>query len=114
MSWESSQSRALCSINTILVFCLQAKSEEQVATEKQWLDAEKVWLMHRGGFAAAKKDTSTGAEAGKLIVKLEQTGEVLNVDEDDVEKVGGGGGWERNVLRRVFRLTLHNSIVWKM
>lgn len=78
MPWES--------IN----FILQAKSEEQVATEKQWLDAERVWLMHRGGFAAARKDTTTTTtrmEPGKLVVKLESTGEVLTVDEDDVEKV---------------------------
>lgn len=66
---------------------VQAKSEEQVATEKQWLDTEKVWLMHRGGFAAARKDTTTPPDIGKLTIRLEQTGEVLNVDEDDVEKV---------------------------
>lgn len=58
-----------------------------MATEKQWLDAEKIWLMHRGGFAAARKDTTTKPEIGKLAIRLEQTGEVLNVDEDDVEKV---------------------------
>lgn len=70
----------------MLIF-LQAKSEEQVATEKQWLDAEKVWLMHRGGFAVARKDNTAKPETGKLVVKLEQTDEVLTVDEDDVEKV---------------------------
>lgn len=65
----------------------QAKSEEQVATEKQWLDAEKIWLMHRGGFAAARRDITAKSEPGKLIIRLDQTGDVLTVDEDDVEKV---------------------------
>lgn len=43
--------------------------------------------MHRGGFAAARKLSSEKLEPGKLAIRLEQTGEVLNVDEDDVEKV---------------------------
>lgn len=64
----------------------QAKTEEHLEKEKQWLDAEKVWLMHRGGFTAARKDTSAAPEPGKLRIRLEQTGEILNVDEDDVEK----------------------------
>lgn len=42
--------------------------------------------MHRGGFAAARKD-NTKTEPGKLTIRLEQTGDVLTVDEDDVEKV---------------------------
>ncbi|CAH1380073.1 unnamed protein product [Tenebrio molitor] len=63
-----------------------AKSEEHLEKEKQWLDAEKVWLMHRGGFTAAMKDTSGTTDPGKLRICLEQTKEVLTVDEDDVEK----------------------------
>ncbi|KAK4877864.1 hypothetical protein RN001_010370 [Aquatica leii] len=63
-----------------------AKSEEEVTTEKQWLDAEKVWLVHRGGFAAARKDSSTNLDSGKLRIRLEHTGDILDVDEDDVEK----------------------------
>lgn len=59
-----------------------------MASEKQWLDAERVWLVHRGGFAAARKDPTAKQEPGKLAIRLEQTGEVLGVDEDDVEKVG--------------------------
>lgn len=58
-----------------------------MAKEKQWLDAEKIWLMHRGGFAAARKDTTTKPEPGKLTIRLEQNGEIMSVDEDDVEKV---------------------------
>ncbi|XP_063927434.1 unconventional myosin-XVIIIa isoform X2 [Zophobas morio] len=65
---------------------LRAKSEEHLEKEKQWLDTEKVWLMHRGGFTAAMKDTSGSVDPGKLRICLEQTNEVLTVDEDDVEK----------------------------
>ncbi|KAJ8956260.1 hypothetical protein NQ318_014995 [Aromia moschata] len=54
--------------------------------EKQWLDAEKVWLMHRGGFAAARQETDENQEPGKLKVRLEATGDALCVDEDDIEK----------------------------
>lgn len=64
----------------------QAKSEEQVETEKKWLDAEKLWLMHRGGFALARK-YGQEQDTGKMIVQLEDSGDVLTVDEDDVEKV---------------------------
>lgn len=73
----------------------QAKTEEQVLSEKQFLDAEKVWLMHRSGFTAARKDATTRTEPGKLTIKLEQTGEVLTVDEDDVEKVSDGNYMEK-------------------
>lgn len=64
----------------------QAKSDELLAKEKLWLDAEKIWLMHRGGFAAARKENGP-QEPGKLRIRLEATGDVLNVDEDDIEKV---------------------------
>lgn len=98
-------SSIIIQLSVTFCFCLQAKSEEQVATEKQWLDAEKIWLMHRGGFAAARKDTTAKTEAGKLVVKLEQTGEILNVDEDDVEKVelrNKGERWVWVMLRWCF------------
>ncbi|KAJ8917233.1 hypothetical protein NQ315_002250 [Exocentrus adspersus] len=62
-----------------------AKSEELLAKEKLWLDAEKVWLVHRGGFAAARKETGP-QEPGKLKIRLEATGDLLSVDEDDIEK----------------------------
>jgi len=58
--------------------------------------AERVWLVHRGGFAAARvlHAGMPGAEGvenlpeGKCRVKLEHGGETLDVDEEDVEKVG--------------------------
>lgn len=58
-----------------------------MAKEKQWLDSEKLWLMHRGGFAAVRKEEQQDQEPGKLKVRLEATGEILCVDEDDIEKV---------------------------
>ena len=70
--------------------CLQARSEEQLASDKAWLLAEKVWLIHKGGFAAAKllrEDKEGGDSAGKCRVKLEKGGQVIEVEEEDVEKV---------------------------
>lgn len=66
---------------------MQAKSEEHLEKEKQWLDTERLWLMHRGGFAAARKEDGPSSEPGKVTIKLEQSGDVLVVDEDDIEKV---------------------------
>nr|XP_015836260.1 PREDICTED: unconventional myosin-XVIIIa [Tribolium castaneum] len=63
-----------------------AKSEEHLEKEKQWLDTEKVWLMHRGGFTAALKNGENFTEPGKIQVCLEHSKEILTVDEDDIEK----------------------------
>ncbi|KAG5864255.1 hypothetical protein JTB14_030353 [Gonioctena quinquepunctata] len=63
-----------------------AKTDELLANEKLWLDAEKLWLMHRGGFAGARKESGSDQEQGKLKIRLESTGEILCVDEDDIEK----------------------------
>ncbi|XP_076254274.1 myosin heavy chain-like isoform X2 [Rhynchophorus ferrugineus] len=63
-----------------------AKTEEHLEKEKQWLDAERVWLVHRGGFAAARKEKYSDGEPGKVKIKLEHNGDVLVVDEDDIEK----------------------------
>ncbi|XP_037872531.1 unconventional myosin-XVIIIa isoform X1 [Bombyx mori] len=62
----------------------QAKSEEQLACEKEWLQAGHMWLAHRGGFTAVVREGD--AEAGRTKVRVLQTGEVLTVDEDDLEK----------------------------
>ena len=73
---------------------MQAKSEEQLATEKAFLDAERLWLVHRMGFSACRRlpeDPSAGgggdSDTSKIRIRLEATGEVLQVDDDDVEKV---------------------------
>lgn len=43
--------------------------------------------MHRGGFAAARLENDQNQEPGKVKIRLEATGDILSVDEDDVEKV---------------------------
>ncbi|XP_064118350.1 unconventional myosin-XVIIIa-like isoform X2 [Macrobrachium nipponense] len=67
-----------------------ARSEEQVAAAKAWLDAERVWLVHRGGFCAARQlretDSGESLPEGRVRLKLEHNGDVIEVDEDDVEK----------------------------
>lgn len=77
----------------------QAKSEEEIATERAWLDAEKLWLVHRGGFSGCRRSAShfgngntnengsSGETNGKISIRLDDSGEVLHVDEDDIEKV---------------------------
>ncbi|XP_072934275.1 unconventional myosin-XVIIIa [Epargyreus clarus] len=62
----------------------QAKSEEQLACEKEWLQAGHMWLAHRGGFTAVVREGD--ADAGRARVRVLLTGEVLTVDEDDLEK----------------------------
>lgn len=71
----------------IFISFFQAKTDEQITKEKQWLDTQKVWLMHRGGFALARKISGPEVEPGKVRIQLEQTGDHLNVDEDDIETV---------------------------
>ncbi|KAK9718768.1 hypothetical protein QE152_g23026 [Popillia japonica] len=78
----------------------EAKTDEQITKEKQWLDTQKVWLMHRGGFALARKISGPEVEPGKVRIQLEQTGDHLNVDEDDIETrmtQGAGAGKSNDV-----------------
>ncbi|CAH2052418.1 unnamed protein product, partial [Iphiclides podalirius] len=63
---------------------ITAKSEEQLACEKEWLQAGHMWLAHRGGFTAVVRDGD--ADGGRAKVRVLQTGETLVVDEDDLEK----------------------------
>ena len=57
------------------------------------MKAERVWLVHKGGFAAGRmQKTSAISEHGAgeeahVKVKLDFGGEVLDVEEEDVEKV---------------------------
>nr|XP_020818940.1 unconventional myosin-XVIIIa isoform X14 [Phascolarctos cinereus] len=66
----------------------QAKTEEQIATEEAWHETEKVWLIHRDGFSLASqlKSEELSLPEGKVRVKLDHDGTILDVDEDDVEK----------------------------
>ncbi|XP_056613683.1 unconventional myosin-XVIIIa isoform X5 [Triplophysa dalaica] len=64
------------------------KTEEQIAAEQAWYGSEKVWLVHKDGFSLATVvKTEVGSlPEGKVKIKLEHDGTVLDVDEDDVEK----------------------------
>lgn len=76
-----------------MLHVLQARSEEQIAAARAWLEAERVWLVHRGGFCAARQlretDAGEALPEGRVRLKLEHNGDVIEVDEDDVEKVSG-------------------------
>lgn len=56
-----------------------------MACEKEWLQAGHMWLAHRGGFTAVVREEE--ADPGRAKVRVLQTGEVIIVDEDDLEKV---------------------------
>uniref|UniRef100_A0AAX7TN50 Myosin XVIIIAa n=1 Tax=Astatotilapia calliptera TaxID=8154 RepID=A0AAX7TN50_ASTCA len=66
----------------------KVKTEEQLTAEKTWYNTEKVWLVHKDGFSLAtllKMETGSLPE-GKVKIRLESDGSLLDVDEDDVEK----------------------------
>ncbi|XP_046385320.1 unconventional myosin-XVIIIa isoform X4 [Ischnura elegans] len=78
-----------------------ARSEEQCERERAWLEAERAWLVHRAGFTAVRRLSSSSSVCGgsdggstsggdvpegKVRVLVEATGEQLLVDEEDVEK----------------------------
>ncbi|NXL56816.1 MY18A protein, partial [Chordeiles acutipennis] len=66
-----------------------AKTEEQIAAEEAWYETEKVWLVHRDGFSLGdqlRPEENSPLPEGKVKVKLDHDGTVLEVDEDDVEK----------------------------
>uniref|UniRef100_A0A8C5AEI4 Myosin XVIIIA b n=1 Tax=Gadus morhua TaxID=8049 RepID=A0A8C5AEI4_GADMO len=66
----------------------QVKTEEQITAEQAWFGSEKVWLVHKDGFSLATvlKTEAGSLPEGKVKVKLEHDGTILDVDEDDVEK----------------------------
>ncbi|NWH72299.1 MY18A protein, partial [Piaya cayana] len=66
-----------------------AKTEEQIAAEEAWYETEKVWLVHRDGFSLGdqlRPEEGSLLPEGKVKVKLDHDGTVLEVEEDDVEK----------------------------
>ncbi|XP_062870815.1 unconventional myosin-XVIIIa-like [Trichomycterus rosablanca] len=76
-------------LHEILTVEKLVKTEEQIAAEQAWYGTEKVWLVHKDGFSLAtqlKTEEGTVPE-GKVKIRLEHDGELLEVDEDDVEKV---------------------------
>ncbi|XP_057570011.1 unconventional myosin-XVIIIa isoform X5 [Hippopotamus amphibius kiboko] len=66
----------------------QVKTEEQIEAEEAWYETEKVWLVHKDGFSLASqlKSEALSLPEGKVRVKLDHDGAILDVDEDDVEK----------------------------
>ncbi|XP_031651425.1 unconventional myosin-XVIIIa isoform X7 [Oncorhynchus kisutch] len=66
----------------------KVKTEEQIAAEQAWYGSEKVWLVHKDGFSLATllKTEAGSLPEGKVKIKLEHDGTVLDVDDDDVEK----------------------------
>ncbi|XP_028276195.1 unconventional myosin-XVIIIa isoform X9 [Parambassis ranga] len=66
----------------------QVKTEEQIAAEQAWYGSEKVWLVHKDGFSLATvvKTEAGSLPEGKVKIKLEHDGTVLDVDEDDIDK----------------------------
>ncbi|XP_030892100.1 unconventional myosin-XVIIIa isoform X20 [Leptonychotes weddellii] len=66
----------------------QVKTEEQIAVEEAWYETEKVWLVHKDGFSLGSqlKSEELSLPEGKVRVKLDHDGAILDVDEDDVEK----------------------------
>nr|XP_015222967.1 PREDICTED: unconventional myosin-XVIIIa isoform X5 [Lepisosteus oculatus] len=67
---------------------LTVKTEEQIVAEQAWYGTEKVWLVHKDGFSLATllKTEEGSLPEGKVKIKLEHDGTILDVDEDDVEK----------------------------
>ena len=69
------------------VIFLQAKSDDELSREKAWIDAGRVWLHHRDGFAGASLvKGGAGDEEGRVRVRLDAGGQVLTVDEDELDK----------------------------
>ncbi|XP_011481971.1 unconventional myosin-XVIIIa isoform X4 [Oryzias latipes] len=66
----------------------QGKTEEQLKAEKTWYGTEKIWLIHKDGFSLATllKTEAGSLPEGKVKIRLESDGSLLDVDEDDVEK----------------------------
>ncbi|XP_044077954.1 unconventional myosin-XVIIIa-like isoform X7 [Siniperca chuatsi] len=66
----------------------KGKTEEQITTERAWYNTEKVWLVHKDGFSLATllKTEAGSVPEGKVKIRLESDGSLLDVEEDDVEK----------------------------
>ncbi|XP_016523875.1 unconventional myosin-XVIIIa-like [Poecilia formosa] len=66
----------------------KVKTEEQLKAEKAWYETEKVWLVHKDGFSLATllKTEAGSLPEGKVKIRLESDGSLLEVEEDDVEK----------------------------
>uniref|UniRef100_A0AAQ4S497 Myosin motor domain-containing protein n=1 Tax=Gasterosteus aculeatus aculeatus TaxID=481459 RepID=A0AAQ4S497_GASAC len=77
-----------CLLNIWDIGVQSVKTEEQITAEQVWYGSEKVWLVHKNGFSLATvvKTEAGSLPEGKVKIKLEHDGTLLEVDEDDVEK----------------------------
>ncbi|KAG1673504.1 Unconventional myosin-XVIIIa [Nymphon striatum] len=67
-------------------FKKSAKSEDQLTREKKWLDEEKVWILHKEGYSAAKKvQSNSSVSEGKVLVQIESNGQTMEAEEEEVE-----------------------------
>ena len=67
-------------ILSFLLSLLQAKSEEQLASEKAFEEAERVWLVHKEGFAAAGLlERTPHLPEGRVRVQLDYNGDIIEV-----------------------------------
>ncbi|XP_048583145.1 unconventional myosin-XVIIIa-like isoform X2 [Nematostella vectensis] len=68
------------------------KSVEEVASNKAWHDAEKVWVVHKAGFSGGRVlrlKPSEGANEDEMPmcqVKLDHGGELITIEEENIEK----------------------------
>ncbi|CAB4059742.1 MYO18 [Lepeophtheirus salmonis] len=71
---------------------MSAKSEEQLNSEKSFLEVERAWLVHKDGFSSASQlKSDQDLPEGKVRIQLDYNGDVLEVEEDDVEKANPPG-----------------------
>ncbi|XP_071673148.1 unconventional myosin-XVIIIa isoform X3 [Patagioenas fasciata] len=87
--WSGHADDALTVPSGPVLAAAQAKTEEQIAAEEAWYETEKVWLVHRDGFSLGNQlrlEEGSPLPEGKVKVKLDHDGTVLEVEEDDVEK----------------------------
>ena len=73
-----------------VVCTIQVNPGAQDVAEQDGLEAESVWLVHKGGFSSAQRQQCSGdGDSGPVSIKLD-SGELLHVDDEDVEKVSDG------------------------
>ena len=80
------------SLNNNCLIEFQAKSDDELTREKQWIESGRVWLQHRDGFTSARllpvaeDDEEESAGEGRVRLELDSNGQRMTVDEDEVVK----------------------------
>lgn len=66
---------------------MQAKSDDELAREKAFIEANRVWLQHHDGFTAATLLPGEGDGDGKVRLQLDNPEkEIILADEEEVVK----------------------------